>query len=364
MGIMSSQLLNLSHHVDGDGDGDGDDKQANPEMSPARIYDHGADTHRAFGPPMSPLPGDDDEDAGQGLNETNDPQPNPPGKTKQKKRRKSIDSTANAASDNNNEQPRDQKKKSKKSRKKPVGQEEHTAQDKNKQPNAPDVLDAEKNDALPKRKSKKKSGKNATQNPEGVDTTDANDPVSSSAQADQSLSASEPQQLSQPDIMRRPSNQSQNSLLNASQIKTEEPSNDDEEVSVQLSGSSVIEEDTSNGGDNDMGWLHKRGEDDLNSAALAAETRGAYLEIVDEALPDLLPSQIKPEHQLDTDSDSDAPSNSNSRSGSPSAERADRLDKSRSRSASKASASQGEGQILTNEVVSILFSQRCSEKIY
>lgn len=154
---------------------------------------------------------------------------------------------------------------------------------------------------------------------------------------------------SPPTTKRRPSTQSQASTLSASQIKTEAPGEDDE-LPIQRIYSPTVNLRLANGrASEDIEWLHK-GDEQLNGA-LTTNTRDAYPGTADEMLPDLLPSQIKPERPSDTDTDSDAPSISGSKPESPSAARADRLDQSRSRSGSKAPSFREAGQRLAEETV-------------
>lgn len=419
MGNTSSQLAVPTDKVDGFGDG----TNLGPATPPARVYDgHAAEMDdKVFGPRMSPLLSDDD---GYGLNPTN--RSNPSSKKKQKKRRKSNESAITENDKPTTDGAKKNKKKSRKKPAKQEGPpvEASSMQPEAEDPDAGevDVLPKRKH----KKKTKKNANRHLEDNeeldmlelvssstqvdpppassepqqptanpqspslgketkirrkknnnlvdfgvhpqlapggresPPSAQVPTVNGSLGDAPNVDDESSARASALSSQLITERRPSNQSEDGVLSASQIKTEELSNDeDEELSVQPIGLPNTDASLGNGSDDDMrGWLHKR-EDDV----LPSGTQGAYAGMADEFLPDLLPSQVKSEHQSDTDSDSDAPLNPGSESDSPSAARAERLDMSRSRSASKASTSLGEGQRLADEAVSTLTSHPSLRRI-
>lgn len=92
--------------------------------------------------------------------------------------------------------------------------------------------------------------------------------------------------------------------------------------------------------ENGLGWLHKR--ENASQETPITDTRTAHQRSVDASLPDLQPSQVKTEPDVDSDTDSgsdkstESGSTSKPDSDSPSAQRSERLSRSRSRSASRA----------------------------
>lgn len=416
MGNSSSQLPVPTDKVNGDGDGDG--THLGPAMSPARVYDnYGAEMdNKVFGPRMSPLLSDDDghglnetnrpnpsskkkqkkrrKSIDSAATEHDEPARDHTKKSKRKSRKKSVKQeeppvevrstqpeAQNVAAEEVDALPkRKSKKKSKKNAVRELeGNEEadiHELVSSSAQVDPPPATsESQQSTANPqslllgkqKRVRRKKNNDRGdsdvqpqlaspggAESPPSAQVPTVNGSLGYAPRAENDAGVQANTLLSQLSVERRPSNQSEASVLSARKIKTEEPSNDeDEEVPIQPIGFPTAAASLENGEDEDVGgWLHKR-EDGL-SGVLGAGTQGAYPAMADEVLPDLLPSQIKSEHQSDTDSDSDAPSNAGSESDSPSAARAERLDMSRSRSASKASTSRGEGQRLADEAVSIL----------
>lgn len=405
MGISSSQVQFSTVKADRDGESDRDVANSSPEMAPARS--HGNNGGRTFGPVMSPSPQPYDENE---LNGTNSPAAaaaqEPPTKKKHKKRRKSIDS---AAGEDEQLAREHAKKSKKKSRKKPAEDEDvDAAQDeelpkrkskKKSKKNATREVDGDhdvnghstsgaQTDEPPKasepqqsstdlqspslvtqKKTKRKNnhehrGSDAeaqtsvphrAQLPPSAQVPTVNGILKYGSEADDNADEEARNPSGQPSPGRRLSNESQYSDISASQIKAEALSNDEEELYAQFSGGATVDPSPENGeGTEAMSWLHKREEEDTNDETALDPHPGT----ADESLPDLVPSQIKPERDSDTDSDSDAPAKSGSESESPSAARAGRLDKSRSRSGSKASTTRGEGQSLADETVSTSLLQR------
>lgn len=384
MGIVSSQLQTSTDNVDGDGDGD--DTILGPAMSSVRAYDHpDAAKGKSYGPDMSPLPTNDNKG------------PKPLSKKKKKKRRKSTESAASreadivdAVSEHDPSIPKPTKKSKKKSRQKSARQEEPPVEVRSTQPEAQNS-DVDQVGALPKRSKQKKARRKKNNDRHESDTElrivapdGANSPPPAQAPTVNGLHTHESGDEANADEMAlrlssqqnkrgRIGDQSQSSALSASQMNTEEPETDDEQLPAHFiglsptnatpadaAGSPTVDTDREDDEELDVEWLHKREEDETNGAPVP-DTRDASLGTTDEPFPDLLPSQIKSAHPSDTDSDSDASSHSGSESESPTAARADRLEKSRSRSTSKASTSRGEGHRPADKAVSNLSSDRVYE---
>lgn len=106
----------------------------------------------------------------------------------------------------------------------------------------------------------------------------------------------------------------------------------------------VAEARRENDPDNGLGWLHKR-----DNASQQTPFTGARETQLGPTSPDLLPSQIKTEAELDNDGDSNSDSSIESKSSSsresdshsPSVQKFERLSRSRSRSASRAPSRAG-----------------------
>lgn len=351
-----------------------------PSMSPTPSDDERIEHGRVIGPSMSPLPSEDDtEQPAQSSSSKRDSA----SKKKKKKHKRSLDG------DEGDELARKSKKKSKKKHQKPEPGEEGLVIESTQR-----EADTENVDPQRKRKSKKSKrhmdpDAQASQQdgnvgelvgrqregilerePSHVDDTSADEvtrpaseiqPSSRPRNVKRQTNQNEPHHANEQVVARLatimsdqspPSAQQPTPEINADEVpipksqptrgfKTEPPGSDDEDLPFQLSGISTTATSFADatrdptasitrGREGSLGWIRNREARELNDTPILDNNIGAQ-RAVDAALPELRPSQIKPERQSDNESGSE--------SSSPSAARLVRQSRSRSRSVSRASTS-------------------------
>lgn len=368
MGNESSQLEKHADIADRGG------RVIGPPMSPTPSDD---EQGRVFGPTMSPLPEENEADLAEPTPSKD--RPRSPSKKRKKKQRESLDSALTLQAGVNDESHQSPKRKAKK-RAKTNGTHDHLQEKETQEEvlnngdtlhdDAPHTENVSKDDVAPmllhsllsdmKRKARLEAGIDDPNDPSNSDSPrfDAQPLLVSHAHGGTPPSAQHPTTNSilkyEPGLEEDadeqtifPSSQlnwkgrldmhSQASATEPMHFKRESSENSDGEElgatrfadATRNPMAEVIHEDEP---PSQLSWCHKDGLEAANMPMI--DNRTAPEGHSHRASPELLPSQIKIEHESDSGLDFD------SESDSPSAARFERMSGSRSRSASKASTSQ------------------------